>query len=331
MAESAFAAEAIAGLPNQQAVAEELEAMTSLEALALPTSVMLGEVFGHLAILSQRPEMRVPLRHLGQGLGAAIYIKDALDDLDRDSQRGRFNAIAACSITPVYARKALHRELSRAQAGLLGLGLGQEEGPLVTILESLAPTPLPAQGATQRLVSRRRRQHARGVCEWWHCFAVPLGLGCDPCTCAVLSCNGDTNDLCGTEKRKAAKESNPPTPREPESLAVPRLLCPACGEDMRTVKADRVEVDECGGCFGLWLDHGELEQLAALSTPPERLLRLKTLDPAVQLRPEGTRPCPRCAQHLTVMTVKGTRLDVCSECSGLFLDRGELNALLKTS
>ena len=90
-----------------------------------------------------------------------------------------------------------------------------------------------------------------------------------------------------------------------------------------------IQVDECGSCFGLWLDQGELEKLAALKTPPSRLLIRKDRAP-VQLRPEGTRPCPHCADYLSVTTVKGTRLDFCLACKGMFLDQGELNQLLES-
>ena len=41
------------------------------------------------------------------------------------------------------------------------------------------------------------------------------------------------------------------------------LTCPKCGSDMRQYERNRVLVDQCTGCGGLFLDRGELERLTA--------------------------------------------------------------------
>ena len=41
------------------------------------------------------------------------------------------------------------------------------------------------------------------------------------------------------------------------------LICPKCGSEMRNYERNRILVDQCTGCGGLFLDKGELEQLAA--------------------------------------------------------------------
>jgi uncharacterized protein len=40
-----------------------------------------------------------------------------------------------------------------------------------------------------------------------------------------------------------------------------KLKCPRCGADMIEVRIDRVKVDRCTGCGGVFLDKGELEIL----------------------------------------------------------------------
>ena len=37
--------------------------------------------------------------------------------------------------------------------------------------------------------------------------------------------------------------------------------CPRCGTDLVEHQTEHVKVDECRECRGIWLDHGELEQL----------------------------------------------------------------------
>ena len=41
------------------------------------------------------------------------------------------------------------------------------------------------------------------------------------------------------------------------------LTCPKCASPMRQYERNRVLVDQCTGCGGLFLDRGELEKLTA--------------------------------------------------------------------
>jgi len=41
------------------------------------------------------------------------------------------------------------------------------------------------------------------------------------------------------------------------------LTCPKCMSEMRSYERNRVLVDQCTGCSGLFLDRGELEKLVA--------------------------------------------------------------------
>ena len=41
------------------------------------------------------------------------------------------------------------------------------------------------------------------------------------------------------------------------------LTCPKCMSEMRSYERNRVLVDQCTGCGGLFLDQGELERLVA--------------------------------------------------------------------
>jgi hypothetical protein len=41
------------------------------------------------------------------------------------------------------------------------------------------------------------------------------------------------------------------------------MRCPKCGAELVAVHYRGIEVDKCSGCAGVWLDCGELEQLAA--------------------------------------------------------------------
>ena len=39
------------------------------------------------------------------------------------------------------------------------------------------------------------------------------------------------------------------------------LVCPKCGEQMRTYERSGMHIEQCTGCRGVFLDRGELERL----------------------------------------------------------------------
>lgn len=47
-----------------------------------------------------------------------------------------------------------------------------------------------------------------------------------------------------------------------ENMSTP-LVCPRCQSQMLAVKRFAVDIDQCTGCGGIFLDRGELEQLSA--------------------------------------------------------------------
>lgn len=51
---------------------------------------------------------------------------------------------------------------------------------------------------------------------------------------------------------------------------------------------------------------------------------------AQDLVPEGQRTCPRCQTPLQTADSKGVLVDLCASCQGLWLDRGELNRVLRS-
>ncbi len=114
------------------------------------------------------------------------------------------------------------------------------------------------------------------------------------------------------------------------------LRCPRDGAELTTriYEAD-VEIDECPSCGGTFLDKGELERIQAAVEKDHRR-EMKPVDTVVAERhaeKEEALPlidCPRCSHSmerrrygLGSMTV----IDVCPEGDGIWLDRGELQAL----
>jgi Zn-finger nucleic acid-binding protein len=43
--------------------------------------------------------------------------------------------------------------------------------------------------------------------------------------------------------------------------ATTKLVCPKCGDLMRTYARNGITIDQCTACYGIFLDRGELERL----------------------------------------------------------------------
>lgn len=80
------------------------------------------------------------------------------------------------------------------------------------------------------------------------------------------------------DERKKAKEDEYFVKHERELLAKMKLKqeaeakeaarkashmrCPKCGEPLKERSFQKIEIDQCTGCNGIWLDAGELDQVA---------------------------------------------------------------------
>lgn len=133
----------------------------------------------------------------------------------------------------------------------------------------------------------------------------------------------------------------------------PRLPCPVClgvtMERLRMGSKGALLVDHCRRCGGLWLEHGEVQQL--------RKLPIAELRKQVKGRPEpfsmrchdcfaplsrgdsecascgwkNILDCPDCARPMSVESHAGLRLDVCRSCKGIWFDQHELETIWSSS
>ena len=97
---------------------------------------------------------------------------------------------------------------------------------------------------------------------------------------------------------------------------------------MEPTHVNDVAVDICSSCRGLWLDRDELRRLSA---HPEELeaLRKHLGDQEPDGEPEASGDCPACKRRLSVASVGSFRVEYCTTCGGVFLDRGELDKVLE--
>ncbi len=109
--------------------------------------------------------------------------------------------------------------------------------------------------------------------------------------------------------------------------------CPACDAPLIAFEFKGVELDHCVQCQGTWLDPGELEQIALLAGTVGDPLFLSHPG-ASGVLDDSRRVCPRCGIALKRQICPAgdvaLTLDICPRGDGLWFDRGELIALLKS-
>lgn len=110
-----------------------------------------------------------------------------------------------------------------------------------------------------------------------------------------------------------------PMPVAERKVQVDVLLeCPHDGNAMEKHVVDDVVVDRCKSCGGTWFDAKELRRV----THDKELEKLATRLPMVKV--VSPFRCPRCAHECIEGHVADVEVDTCTECHGVWLDKGEL-------
>jgi Zn-finger nucleic acid-binding protein len=111
------------------------------------------------------------------------------------------------------------------------------------------------------------------------------------------------------------------------------MICPTCKSDMIVVEHNKIELDYCTNCRGVWFDSGELELLLesiSLESPDTFLNNI--LDSAEAESSERKRKCPICHQKMQKITIgqePAILIDVCQQGDGLWFDGGEVGQLMR--
>lgn len=110
------------------------------------------------------------------------------------------------------------------------------------------------------------------------------------------------------------------------------MNCPRCHNPLTTKTLMDfkyfVHVDSCTSCEGAWFDNGELTRLE------------KTIEPTfIEVRKIPSKHdqfevlhCPACDDHPVLQKAEHTRdkkviIDYCTVCKGIWLDKGEIEAI----
>ena len=113
------------------------------------------------------------------------------------------------------------------------------------------------------------------------------------------------------------------------------MKCPRDGTRLQRVEVMGIELDKCNKCDGIWFDRGELERLRDIKIDDvEEVIERRYGKP--QYEPgtvDGYMICPTCEDNARLIRFHYTYMnpvdvDRCEKCLGIWLDRGELGAII---
>jgi uncharacterized protein len=111
------------------------------------------------------------------------------------------------------------------------------------------------------------------------------------------------------------------------------MICPACKNPMMVMEYNKIELDYCNNCKGVWFDNAELDLLMkSMNLPEDSLLLKNMLSCPEATSAEKKRKCPMCSKTMKLVKVGDSQelvIDVCHNGHGLWFDGGELPLLLK--
>ena len=111
------------------------------------------------------------------------------------------------------------------------------------------------------------------------------------------------------------------------------MKCPTCHNLMIVVEHEKVELDYCLNCLGVWFDAGELELLLETTQLEGTSLSLDEVLTSPEAKSaEKKRKCPICSEKMKKATVGHSPevlIDTCPRGDGLWFDSGEIGQLIK--
>lgn len=111
------------------------------------------------------------------------------------------------------------------------------------------------------------------------------------------------------------------------------MQCPVCKELMIVVEHERIELDYCTNCLGVWFDAGELALLLeALDLEVGEFNIADILTLPEKRTPEKSRRCPLCRNKMRKASIGHDHevvVDVCPRGEGLWFDGGEIGQIIR--
>jgi len=104
------------------------------------------------------------------------------------------------------------------------------------------------------------------------------------------------------------------------------MSCPKCGAAMEVVELEKIKVDRCSACRGLFFDALKAHKLKAV--PGSETIDIGTREPGRAQNGTDRIRCPRdTSPMIRIVDPKQPhiQLETCPVCQGMFFDAGEFS------
>ncbi len=110
------------------------------------------------------------------------------------------------------------------------------------------------------------------------------------------------------------------------------MECPIDGTTLETHTVHSINIEECVQCRGLWFEEGELRKAKDESDPDLDWLDFDLWsDQESFIADWSSRKCPQCGKNMATISyaATGVTVDYCAEGHGIWLDKGEFQAIIE--
>jgi len=103
-----------------------------------------------------------------------------------------------------------------------------------------------------------------------------------------------------------------------------------CDHELVKSEIKGVAVERCSKCNGIWFDRDELRKAKDSTDEDLRFLDFEIFDTKNKKIQKGESSCPKCGTKMETLEYmnSGVKIDRCSSCHGVFLDKGEFKKII---
>ncbi len=110
-----------------------------------------------------------------------------------------------------------------------------------------------------------------------------------------------------------------------------KMKCLYCKIELKKKMINKIEIDECEKCKGIWFEDDELRKAKDSTDEDLNWMDFEIWKHEDQFKPKSRNlPCPKCNKVLVAINYSDTdvEIDYCPTCKGTWLDKGEFKKII---